>query len=35
MIDLEDFGRVIASNYGEQPTETTRTFLKEKYGFDV
>ena len=35
MIDLEDFGRVIASNYGEQPTEATRTFLKEKYGFDV
>ncbi|MDZ4842471.1 MAG: hypothetical protein SH859_10070 [Hyphomicrobium aestuarii] len=35
MIDLEDFGRVIASNYGEQPTEATRTFLKQKYGFDV
>ncbi len=30
MIDLTDFGRVVASNYGEEPTEATRTFLKEK-----
>ena len=33
--DLEDYGRVIASCYGEEPDERTRAFLKEKYGFDV
>ncbi len=35
MIDLEDFGKVIASCYGEEPNEETKTFLKEKYGFEV
>lgn len=35
MIDLEDFGKVIASCYGEEPNEETKKFLKEKYGFDV
>jgi hypothetical protein len=35
VIDLEDFGRVIASNYGEEPSECTRTYLKDTYGFDV
>lgn len=34
-IDLEDFGKVIASCYGEEPNEQVKTFLKEKYGFDV
>lgn len=34
-IDLEDYGRVIASCYGEEPTQEVKDFLKEKYGFDV
>jgi hypothetical protein len=34
-IDLEHFGRVIASCYGETPTDEIRAFLKERYGFDV
>ncbi|MBW4612709.1 MAG: hypothetical protein KME21_05400 [Desmonostoc vinosum HA7617-LM4] len=34
-IDLEDYGRVIASNYGEEPNENIKNLLKEKYGFDV
>lgn len=35
MIDLEDFGRVVASNYGEEPNDQTRALLKDTYGFDV
>jgi hypothetical protein len=35
MIDLEDFGRVVASNYGEAPSDDVRKLLKEKYDFDV
>ncbi|HAX86761.1 MAG TPA: hypothetical protein DCY91_10985 [Cyanobacteria bacterium UBA11370] len=34
-IDLEDYGEVVASCYGESPDEKTRAFLKERYGFDV
>ncbi|MEJ0009848.1 MAG: hypothetical protein WDN72_04565 [Alphaproteobacteria bacterium] len=34
-IDLEDFGKVIASSYGETPTQEVREYLKEKYGFEV
>ena len=34
-IDLEDFGKVIASNYGEEPSEEVKEMLKEKYGFEV
>lgn len=34
-IDLEDFGKVIASNYGEDPNDEVKAFLKEKYGFEV
>jgi hypothetical protein len=35
MIDLEDFGKILASCYGEEPTEEVKTFLYEKYGFRV
>lgn len=35
MIDLEDFGLVIASNYGEEPSEETRQFLLTTYQFEV
>jgi TIR domain len=34
-IDLEDYGSVIASSYGETPSEEVKTFLKERYGFNV
>ena len=34
-IDLEDYGKVIASNYGEEPSEDVKRMLKDKYGFDV
>jgi hypothetical protein len=34
-IDLEDFGKVLASCYGEKPTQEIKDFLKERYGFDV
>lgn len=35
IIDLEDYGRVIASCYGEEPTQEIKDYLKEKYGFTV
>ena len=34
-IDLEDYGRVLASCYGGEPNESIRKLLKEKYGFEV
>ena len=34
-IDLEEFGKVVASNYGEEPSEEIRKMLKDKYGFDI
>ncbi len=34
-IDLEDFGKVIASCYGEEPNEQIKKMLKDKYGFEV
>jgi hypothetical protein len=34
-IDLEDYGKVIASNYGEEPSAEVKKMLKDKYGFDV
>jgi hypothetical protein len=35
IIDLEHYGKVIASCYGEEPTQEIKDFLKEKYGFEV
>ncbi len=35
IINLEEFGRVIASNFGEHPNEDTRNLLKERFGFEV
>lgn len=35
IIDLEDYGKVIASCYGEEPSQEIKDFLKDKYGFDV
>lgn len=34
-IDLEDFGKVVASCYGEEPSQEVRDYLNEKYGFLV
>lgn len=34
-VDLEEYGKVIASCYGEEPTEEVKTFLKDRYGFEV
>lgn len=35
MIDLTDYGTIIASCYGEAPTEAVKKLLKDKYDFDV
>jgi len=35
VIDLEEFGTIVASNYGEEPSEDVRRLLKERYNFDV
>lgn len=35
MIDLEDFGTVVASCYGEQPSYEVIDFLRKTYGFDL
>lgn len=34
-LDLNRYGHVIASNYGEEPSEETRRLLRERYGFEV
>ncbi len=35
VINLEDYGQVIASCYGEAPTLELKAFLHDKYGFNV
>lgn len=34
-IDMEEYGQVIASSYGEEPTAEVRDYLRETYGFEV
>ena len=34
-IDLENYGKLIASCYGEEPNAEVKAFLREKYGFQV
>jgi len=34
-IDLENYGKVIASCYGQEPNKQVKAMLKEKYGFVV
>ncbi|GAA3977466.1 hypothetical protein [Mucilaginibacter dorajii] len=34
-IDLEHYGKVVASCYGESPTQEVKDYLKEKYRFEV
>ena len=35
MLNFNDYGKVIASCYGDKPTEEVKKILKEKYDFDV
>lgn len=35
IVDLAAYGTIIASCYGEEPTQEVKDFLKEKYGFEV
>ncbi len=35
IIDLEDYGVVIASNYGETPSPEVKAFLKTRYDFSI
>lgn len=35
MIDLGQFGDVIASNYGDGPSAETRQLIKDRFGVDV
>jgi hypothetical protein len=35
IIDLQDFGMVLASSYGETPTDEIREYLKARYGWTV
>lgn len=35
MIDLAQFGDVIASNYGDAPSAETRQLIKDRFGIDV
>ncbi len=34
-LNFKDFGKIIASCYGDQPNEEVKKLLKDKYGFDV
>lgn len=34
VVELTDYGSVVASSYGEEPTEAVKDYLMEKYGFD-
>jgi len=35
MVDLESYGKVVASCYGETPTSDIKAYIKTRYGFDV
>lgn len=35
IIDFAQYGKVIASCYGTEPSAQVRALLKERYGFDV
>ncbi len=32
--DLADFGQILASGYGDEPSDDVKAILKEKYGFN-
>jgi len=33
--DLKDYGKVIASGFGNTPSESTKKMLKDEYNFDA
>jgi hypothetical protein len=35
MVDLDKYGTIIASCYGDAPNQEVKSLLKQKYGFDV
>ena len=35
VLNFEDYGKIIASCYGKEPTEEVKKFLKKDYGFDL
>ncbi len=35
VFDLKDYGKIIASGFGHEPSEATRKMLKDEYNFDV
>lgn len=35
IVDLEHYGSIVASSYGETPSDEVRAYLKGRYGFDV
>ncbi len=35
MLDLEQYGKIVASCYDEKPNEEVERFLREKYGFEM
>jgi hypothetical protein len=34
-MDLDDFGQVLISSYGEEPSDAVKAYLKQRYNFDV
>ena len=34
-INLEDYGKILASDYGREPSARVKQRLKDEYGFDV
>ena len=34
-LNFEDYGKVIASCYGDEPNERVKELLRQKYGFDI
>ena len=35
LLNLEEYGRVIAANYGDAPSPETRILLRERYGISI
>lgn len=33
--DVKDFGKIIASGFGHEPSEATKKMLKDEYNFDL
>lgn len=35
MFNLADYGEILVGGFGLEPTEASKSFMKEKYGLDV